>query len=502
MALTRSLFVLAIMIDLSVYAFSPADSLPRWKAASSSSPRTPAVVALVPSQVLRNRKTTSAFSKEPFTGSATNNREESHIPDAAVKNGRPSRRKKNSTGKQFRSGNIPDVHWRSVSMNHLRLHPCFDALPERVYNLNTLEDVRKFRQDSWQWDALHSGRCTTSKAAAALGFLEPQAVSAQLIPPSWQHGGMVAYNFLRGRALETIEEMRRVLLEDDTDTSARSNASGASSKPVWTNATAVNSSYPFAAKYLVKMTRAERQRRRKKALSAALNSLSLRMRWGNAQEATAILTALNYFWRFDPNVRIQEIGMCGAGLTQNTSMSTSLLLGASPDALICHSDGTVEVLEVKNHCPFQSTRGRHTKNGGGKDFVVRNLPFREPYIPPLYIPQLMLEMLCVGPHCRSAIMVRQTATMGAMIVRLLRDDAWIEEMIHFLNLFQKEYVLRNEPPPVNFFWEHNTEQSRYLAFVWRTKELSETVRVLDHVVHQDIQRMAGSSTNVTTLFLD
>ena len=53
-----------------------------------------------------------------------------------------------------RYGNIPDIHWRSIPMNHLRLHPYFDALPiDVVHQLDCLEDVRNFRQDSWQWDA-------------------------------------------------------------------------------------------------------------------------------------------------------------------------------------------------------------------------------------------------------------------------------------------------------------------------------------------------------------
>ena len=44
-------------------------------------------------------------------------------------------------------------------MEHLREHPKFIPLPkpETIQQINNIEDVRKFRQDSWQWDALHAG---------------------------------------------------------------------------------------------------------------------------------------------------------------------------------------------------------------------------------------------------------------------------------------------------------------------------------------------------------
>lgn len=93
------------------------------------------------------------------------------------------RRKRNYKTRQ-RTGDLPDVHWRSIPMSHLRCHPNFQPLPppSSVNSLPTREHVRYFRQESWQWDYLHRGRCTTSQAAAALGFLESKAaVSIRLI---------------------------------------------------------------------------------------------------------------------------------------------------------------------------------------------------------------------------------------------------------------------------------------------------------------------------------
>ena len=45
------------------------------------------------------------------------------------------------------------------------------------------------------------------------------------------------------------------------------------------------------------------------------------------------------------------------------------------------------------------------------------------------VPQMQLEMFCVGPHCRSGIMVRLTATKGAVVMRLQRDDTLITAML-------------------------------------------------------------------------
>ena len=111
------------------------------------------------------------------------------------------------------TGSIPDVHWRAVPLEHLRHHPSFEALPhpDAVTDLSTPEDVRLFRQDSWQWDALHAGRCTTSQATAALGLLESKAGGVLGIPRSLQKGAVGAFHRLGQPGLRTLEDMREVL---------------------------------------------------------------------------------------------------------------------------------------------------------------------------------------------------------------------------------------------------------------------------------------------------
>lgn len=365
-----------------------------------------------------------------------------------------------------------------------------------------------FSQDSWQWDALHEGRCTTSKATAALGLLENKAGHALNIPVSWRKGGKSAFYRMRQRAICTLEEMNDALCAPDEWRRALNRQWHSHHEdhkgPLWVIPTARRDGkmFPFAAKYLMKITPEERAHRRLQAEQYAENGLlmSVRMGWGNAQEATSLLTALNYFWKSDPGVRIKETGMCGAGLMLN--QTDSVLVGASPDGILCHSDGTIEALEVKNHCPFVTTGYIGEDESTGPHYAVRQMPFRNPTVPPLYVPQMMMEMLCIGPECRSAVMVRQTATNGAVIMRMYRDDEWIDEMLYWLNRFQQDFVDRDILPPKDFFWDDDTDGDRYKRFVEWTKDLSTQVEVLDTVKHREIQRVVATSRNITSLFLD
>jgi len=212
------------------------------------------------------------------------------------------------------------------------------------------------------------------------------------------------------------------------------------------------------------------------------------------------LTALNYFHKVEPGVRLKEVGMCGAGLSCNQTQN--VLIGASPDGILCYPNGTMEALEVKDHCPFVPARDSNKNDDTlNPRYAFRQMPVRDPTIPPLYIPQLMMEMLCIGPECRSAVMVRQTVMNGAVLLRLHRDDAWLDEMMFWLNRFQNEYV-NKEKHSQNFFWNDKDMGDRYRTFVEWANELSTKVEVLDLVAHNEIQRVLATSRNITSLFLD
>ena len=503
-----------------------------------------------------------------------------------------------------KTGNLPDVHWRAISMSHLRCHPNFIPLPppSDIRALPTREHVRLFRQDSWQWDYLHAGRCTTSQASSALGFLEPESARFLGIPRSLQRGGSSAWDRLRQipEGDQSLGGLEAALCERPGGDVGDGGDGGGGGPPrsrrpgpreperLWIPAsglrraasddatsTASGKPFPFAAKYVPGLSRDDLRLRRLRASSggggdrhgggAPPSPIRTRMQWGNAQEATSILTALNHFVGADGRTIVREVGMCGAAFDDDGSddpLLRGVRIGASPDAIVCHGNGTVEVLEVKNHCPFvwnrvspttggrrngghragkkrgkqqrRSVRGENDDEPRGdgegddddrppKHFLVRDFEL-ERRIPSVYLPQLMMEMLCVGnsvdlddqppagsppssPACASAVMVRQTATRGAILLRLRRDEGWINEMKYWLGQFQIRYVKTGKIPDDNFFW-NDDPSSRYRKFLSRTKELSEKVEFVAYIDHGRIQRMlmergaGGGGGGEIPLFLD
>jgi hypothetical protein len=429
-------------------------------------------------------------------------------------NTRHSQKKKKKKKHKFRNyGNIPDTQWRAIPMHHLRSHPRFEPLqhPDEIKRINQLEDARYFRQDSWQWDALHSGRCTTSQATPALGFLEHNAAKLLRVPRSLQKGCTQAFYRLSSPAIRTLEDMNRILCTGG-------NGGDKKIHHVWKvmhdrdgSVDGPSKHYPFLAKYTPTLTPEDLDTRRnqaKKFISNMSTPMRIRMNWGNQQEATAILTALNYFVQEDNGLKVREVGMCGAGLelrsNDNNDGFGGLIIGASPDAVIEYSNGTLEALEVKNHCPFvptEWTKGNKKKNSNASDkFKIRELPLQS-NVPPIYFPQLQMEMLCLGKNCQSAIMVRQTATCGSILLRVHRDDEWLDEMIYWLQRFVTDYVEKQIEPPENFFWE-GAESERYQRFVRWTKDLSEQVDVVAEIENGKIQRVLGERGLKLPLFLD
>mmetsp|Transcript_14393 Transcript_14393/g.16571 ORF Transcript_14393/g.16571 Transcript_14393/m.16571 type:complete len:613 (-) Transcript_14393:100-1938(-) len=429
------------------------------------------------------------------------------VANISEKSGKPKKSKTKESTKSKRkalprTGDFPDVYWRSIPWEHLRLHPNFVPLPppSQILNLETKQDVRRFRQDSWQWRALHVGRMTTSKATSALGFSEPDAGQALGIPNSLRSSSLPAFYHMTAdseHVIKTLSEMNRVLIENPY--SAKEEIDESSNSRCWKRIPQdQKNKFPFPAKYMP-----DYKSPSKKGISVGNG---VRMKWGNTQEATAILTALNYFTTsVDPNITVHEVGMTisppevGTNYNNSCSNTSDLLIGASPDAVLVYPNGEIEALEVKNHCPFLVNR-RGASNNQSKSFYLSNRNATSD-IPPGYIPQLMMEMFCLGPKCRSAVMVRQTAIHGAAILRVKRDDEWIDEMMYWLQQFQVQFVNLGVAPPPNFFWENGGD--RYKEFVYRTKHIGmHEAELVAYVENNRIQRPKFRNNLIVPLFLD
>ena len=513
-------------------------------------------LALIPSQVIRKSlsKNHNKRKDKVFNQLSNHTITENSQPAASTKpSSRPRRRHK------ILYGNHPNLFWGAIPMDELRSHPSFDPLPQKLTEIRTLDQVNQFRQDSWQWDVLHQGRITTSILASSLGLLNPRSAKVLGVPRSLQHQGArrawERWNeepLFRGTnvtADQLIASINKALLNNNDCDSVATNPNSTPNH-VWTRPS--SSLFQFAAEYNATTLQPCSTQHSNSAHDG--NPVRIRMQWGTIQEATAILTALNYFTcHVHPAIRIQEIGMCLLLTNNGTNLDIPPelegLLGASPDALIVYppetpnSPSRVEVLEVKNHCPFVNNvpQGNRSPssfwNRKHRNYAFRTRAFYDdqstPHglfeIPPHYIPQLMMEMACVGPQCRSAIMVRQTATDGAVILRLHRNDAWLQEMLFWLMQFRSQFVVVENPhgdtvcgapPPVNFFWLEGKVLSkaqqrlaaRYRKFVIWTRNLGQQfsggqggVELVAHLHNHEIQRVgmdANADQFYKSLFLD
>ena len=419
--------------------------------------------------------------------------------DADVKDTKKNRSKKRKKKKKAIRQPLKANVWSYIPEDHLRAHPLYFRLPiaEAVRQLQSYSDLSRFRQSSLQWTLMHNGRLTTSRAAGATGMLENKFAEKLGIPRSLSGNGKArqSYFHLLGQTeFTTLQEAEEALIVEDADQGrtikklivAENEKIASLQNGLWTqakvanvdvknNSTSSSSGKKFAYQYM-----AGNSKSKTRATANVVNKYN-RMAYGNIQEPTAILVALNYFYKH--GFTVHECGMFPgeALLEKNINISSSqsntnttdpkrslplqqldmlqeLLqlgcrIGASPDGLIINSKNKndVQALEVKNHLSL-SKQAYATFDTMSTWYVV----------------QLQLEMFCIGPHCKSAILVRLSSTKGAVIFKMKRDDEYILMMLQRFKAFYTNYVNTKTPPPSNF----GRNSSVLAKFVNRTKEIA------------------------------
>uniref|UniRef100_A0A7S3JSF9 Uncharacterized protein n=2 Tax=Aureoumbra lagunensis TaxID=44058 RepID=A0A7S3JSF9_9STRA len=377
---------------------------------------------------------------------------------------------------QTETGTIANVGWRAISMKSLRAHPRFaalrsarEAMTDRDKNL---ANAALFRQDTWQWDALHAQRITGSRAAALLGFFSGLAVSELGIPISLRDGNK------RNKALAFIHNNDDQFEFDALfDFSAEESAQSDDDVCEWIAGESLS-------QYIL--------RKEQPQISLGTKDVvSTRLKWGTVQEAVGILAAINHLknaafiaesgmcaaeapsltalaseWK-DTSKTVDAAHACSQLLEKAAAASSSLMkplnlsLGASPDAFVVYPDGTVEVLEIKSVSPY--VKSKHPGRMAVKD--------RGPHlnIGPWIIPQVMLEIFCAGPLCTGAKLCSVSATKGAAFFTIPRDDRYIKDMLFWLS-----FALYNDLD--HYIVENEKNKANYISFLRRTCQVANSAQ--------------------------
>eukprot|EP00884_Botryococcus_braunii_P017946 jgi/Botrbrau1/4835/Bobra.0325s0046.2 len=229
---------------------------------------------------------------------------------------------------------------------------------------------------------------------------------------------------------------------------------------------------------------------------------AVRKAWGKTSEAGALYDVLQAF----PTCTVAEVGLCclDPALLQSWGYSPAALppMGASPDALLLHPPASlnadnpdegllhafaslqlrmgedqpvrgesggpapfpsphsscfpspvgvgqrVEVLEIKNVCPFVERTSLNRKGHVTRRYFVSS---RGPSqtVATFWIPQLQLEMAASGAE--SALLVSRSLTQGMAVFRVRRDEAYLKDMMEVVALLYCQYVRKFVQPPVNMF---------------------------------------------------
>lgn len=208
-------------------------------------------------------------------------------------------------------GKFANINWKAIPMNDLRLHPYYRPLPEpmetSIGSPKGFEDCGIFRQNSWQWDALHVGRLTTSKLASCLGFYENSAAECLDIPHGLRsHDRAVgAWNDLTRKAF-SWKQFETLLIANNKSDDYHAPSSPSSSSRWSRISDSTRAGLPdFRCEYSPDQASSDQYPRLRYT-----NPHSARLAWGSAQEATAILVAINFFAHADDTIVVAESGMC------------------------------------------------------------------------------------------------------------------------------------------------------------------------------------------------
>ncbi|KAK9847291.1 hypothetical protein WJX84_002718 [Apatococcus fuscideae] len=112
----------------------------------------------------------------------------------------------------------------------------------------------------------------------------------------------------------------------------------------------------------------------------------------------------------------------------------------------------LEVVELKNTCPFQEagTVIRTRKGQLRRQYRIGD-PGPRDRVPTYWVPQLQLEMLTSG--AQYAMLVSRSATQGIRLFRMERDETFLRLMLQHISLLYTQHVIPRRAPPADLHWQ-------------------------------------------------
>lgn len=329
----------------------------------------------------------------------------------------------------FESGSVSNVYWRRIFMDEIRSHPNFVHLPLLKGSVS-LDRFHLIREDLPEWDMIHSGRVTTSKANVCLGFMENYSKKSIGILDSYE-----GISHAELSAIIKAPRLTEVVMSDEIHKLSPSCNWKPTEEPSFISYNYTATSGPPLGR--VKGLEIE---------TSKLDVSQLRRLWGSIQEPIGILAAINFASLYGGIV--EEVGLhtfrfCG----END------LCGATPDCLVRWPDGSFEPVEVKSSCPFftfMNGRGSRKKH----KFCVKNVCVKTKVLA-YHMAQLQWHMMAT--KAQSILLINVSPTDGAAIIRVFKNPRWCE----LAEIYVRKYVdaVRNDTKlEPNFFFDETEHQ--------------------------------------------
>ncbi|KAK9850983.1 hypothetical protein WJX84_009134 [Apatococcus fuscideae] len=139
-------------------------------------------------------------------------------------------------------------------------------------------------------------------------------------------------------------------------------------------------------------------------------------------------------------------------------------------------DVVLEVVELKNTCPFQEagTLSHNRKGQLRRQFRISDPGPRE-QVPTYWVPQLQLEMLTSG--AQYALLVSRSATQGIRMFRMERCDQFLRLMLQHVSLLYTHHVIPRRAPPADLHWR----SPDYQQLLHLTKQISAECKELGYL---------------------